>query len=94
MPTIEKIYQSVMNGTQDRNIKFHDLEKLLLSLGFQQKENNGDHFLYNYPGIRELINIQPEKKDHSKSKSYQVRQVRNFLNRNNIAYGGKENAKI
>ena len=89
MPTIEKLYQSVMSGSQDRNIKFRDLEKLLISLGFQKKENNGDHFLYNYPGIKELINIQPEKKDHSKAKSYQVRQVRKFLTRNNITYGGE-----
>ncbi len=49
MPTtIEKIYQSVMSGMQDNNIKFKDLQNLLIVLGFQQKENNGSHFLYNY----------------------------------------------
>lgn len=88
MATIEKFYQSVMNGTQDKNIKFRDLQNLLAALGFKQKENNGDHFIYNYPGIKELINIQPDKKDHSKAKSYQVRQIRNFLKQHNITYGG------
>lgn len=88
LATLEKLYNTVMDGTQDRNIKFRDLEKLLISLGFQQKENNGDHFLYNYPGIKTLINIQPDKTDHSKAKSYQVRQIRRFLQQNNITYGG------
>lgn len=87
MATLEKLFQSIMCGTQDKNIKFRDLQKLLISLGFQQKENNGDHFLYDYPGIRELINIQPDKKDHSKAKSYQVRQIRNFISLHGIKGG-------
>lgn len=84
MATAEKLFQSIMCGTQDKNIKFRDLQKLLMSLGFRQKENNGDHFLYNYPDIKELINIQPDKKDRSKAKSYQVRQIRNFINLHGI----------
>lgn len=90
MSTAEKLFQSVMYGTQDRNIKFKDLQKLLLNLGFQQKENNGDHFLYNYPGIKELINIQPDKKDRSKAKSYQVRQIRNFIDLHGIKGGNDD----
>ena len=84
MSTTEKLFQSVMCGTQDKNIKFRDLQKLLTALGFHQKENNGDHFLYNYPGIKELINIQPDKKDHSKAKSYLVKQIRDFINLHEI----------
>ena len=85
MPAVDKILKSIMSGTQDQNIKFRDLQRVLDALGFDHKENNGDHFLYNYPGIKELINIQPDKKDHSKAKSYQVKQVRNFLEWNNIS---------
>lgn len=81
----DKILEKIMSGQADKNIKFRDLQALLLSLGFDQKENNGDHFLYNYPGIKELVNIQPDKKDHSKAKSFQVRQIREFIKRNNIA---------
>lgn len=94
MSAIEKLFQSIMSGTQDKNIKFRDLQRLLLALGFEQKENNGDHFLYNYPGIKEIINIQPDKKDRSKAKSYQVRQVRNFLKWNNITVGGVSNNEV
>ena len=89
MAAINKLYQEIMSGTQDKNIKFRDLVKLLLYLGFYQKENNGDHFLFNYAEIRELINIQPDKNDHSKAKSYQVRQIRNFLKQHNISCGGE-----
>ena len=85
MPTMDTIFKLIRSGTQDQNIKFRDLQRLLDALGFSHKENNGDHFLYNYPGIKELINIQPDKKDHSKAKSYQVKQVRNFLKWNNIS---------
>ncbi len=85
MPTtIEKLYHCVMSGTQDNNIKFRDLQNLLIALGFQHKDNNGDHFLYNYSDIKELINVQPDKKNHAMAKSYQIRQIRNFLKRNNI----------
>ena len=88
MPTtIEKLYQSVICGMQDNNIKFGDLQSLLIALGFHQKKNNGDHFLYNYPGIKNLINIQPDKKNHAMAKGYRVRQVRNFLKQNNIGPG-------
>lgn len=94
MATIDKLYQTVMDSAQEKNIKFQDLVKLLLYLGFCQKVNNGDHFLFNYPGIKELINIQPDKRDSSKAKSYQVRQIRNFLKLHNISCGGEQNGKI
>lgn len=50
--------------------------------------------LYNYLGTKEIINIQPDKKDRSKAKSYQVRQVRNFLKWNNITVGGVSNNEV
>ena len=37
------------------------------------------HRVYSYPGVAELIDLQPDKKDHSKAKKYQVRQVRKFI---------------
>lgn len=37
MPTIEKLYISIMSGTQDKNIKFRDLQKLLYALGFEYR---------------------------------------------------------
>lgn len=64
-----------MSGTQDRNIKFTDLQKILEVLGFQCRIK-GDHFIYWRDGIDEIINIQP---DGNKAKPYQVKQIRNII---------------
>ena len=73
--TIEKLIAAIMSGTQDRNIKFSDLQKILDVLGFQHRIK-GDHFIYWKNGIDEIINIQP---DGNKAKPYQVKQVRNII---------------
>lgn len=75
MAILEKLMQSIMSGTQDRNIKFSDLQKILDVLGFQCRIK-GDHFIYCKDGIDEIINIQP---DGNKAKPYQVKQVRNII---------------
>lgn len=75
MATLEKLFQSILNGTQDRNIKFSDLQKILDILGFQCRIK-GDHFIYWKDGIEEIINIQP---NGNKAKPYQVKQVRNLI---------------
>ncbi len=82
MSTIEKLYLSVISGTQDKNIKFKDLQKLLDRLGFEHRIK-GDHFIYFYGNLRENINIQP---DGDMAKPYQVRQVRNFLQNYQIRF--------
>lgn len=73
--TIEKLYQSVMNGSQDNNIKFRDLRNLLNGLNFDYRIK-GDHFVYFHKGIPENINIQP---NGNMAKPYQVKQIRNYL---------------
>lgn len=35
MATLEKIYLAIMSGTQDKNIKFRDLEKLLITISYR-----------------------------------------------------------
>lgn len=75
MATLEKLMYSIMSGTQDRNIKFSDLQKILDVLGFRCRIK-GDHFIYWKDGIDEIINIQP---DGNKAKPYQVKQVRNIV---------------
>lgn len=72
MPTMEKLYLSIMSGTHDKNIKFRDLQKLLDMLGFENRIR-GDHFIYFYENLPENINIQPSG---NMAKPYQVR---NFL---------------
>lgn len=75
MATLEKLFYSIMSGTQDRNIKFSDMQKVLEVLGFQCRIK-GDHFIYWRDGIDEIINIQP---DGNKAKPYQVKQIRNII---------------
>lgn len=64
-----------MSGTQDRNIKFIDLQRILYALGFECRIR-GDHFIYYKDGIEEIVNIQP---DGNKAKAYQVKQIRNII---------------
>ena len=75
MSQIEKLLLSVLSGTQDTNIKFSDLQKLLLTLHFRERIR-GDHFIYTRIGIAEKINLQPIG---NKAKPYQVKQVRNII---------------
>lgn len=75
MVAVQKIMQSIMSGTQDRNIKFIDLQKLLSAFGYECRIR-GDHFIYSKDGIDEIINIQP---DGNKAKAYQVKQIRNII---------------
>lgn len=75
MATLEKLMSVTLSGTQDRNIRFSDLQKVLTTLGFQCRIR-GDYFIYWKNGIDEIINLQP---DGSKAKPYQVRQVRNLI---------------
>lgn len=75
MPIVDKILAEVMRGTQDKNIRFSELQKLLEALGFQCRIK-GDHFIYYKNGIDEIINIQP---NGNKAKAYQVKQVRGLI---------------
>ena len=75
MPTNEKILQSIMSGTQDRNIKFRDLQKLLEALRFEYRIK-GDHHIYTFNENPEVINIQPNK---NMAKPYQIKQIRNYI---------------
>lgn len=81
MPTNEKILQSIMSGTQDRNIKFRDLQKILETLGFDCRIRV-DHFIYTYESNPEIINIQPHK---GMAKPYQVKQIRNYIIKNKLS---------
>jgi len=77
MPIVDKILAEVMRGTQDKNIRFSELQKLLEALGFQCRIK-GDHFIYYKNGIDEIINIQPDG-NKAKAKAYQVKQVRSLI---------------
>jgi len=66
----------VLSGVSDRNIRFEDLRKLLLSFGFSERIK-GDHHIFSKPRIIEIINLQPL--GDGKTKAYQVKQVRSII---------------
>jgi len=72
----KKVYNSVMSGKSDNNIKYTDFRKLILDLGFVFRRQRGSHTMYFHDGINEFLNIQ---KDGNKAKSYQVEHLRNVI---------------
>lgn len=85
MPTIKKIYDGLMDPQKDNNQKFRDVQTLLDYFHFGRRVR-GDHFIYYLDGIQENINLQPAG---NKAKSYQVRQIRDFLKRNGLSIKGE-----
>lgn len=75
-----KIYNDIMSGHKDNNIRFFDLRKVLENNGFNCRIR-GDHFIYKNPEYPERINIQPKG---NKSKAYQVKQVRELFKKYDI----------
>ena len=72
MSKIQKLYELIMDGRYDNNIKFSDLQRILAYFSFNVRIK-GDHFIYYKDGIVETINIQPRC---NKAKPYQVKQIR------------------
>lgn len=75
MSQYEKLMLKILTGTQDSNISFTEIQKILEILNFNVRIK-GDHFIYTKKGIEEIINIQPKG---NKAKAYQVKQIRNII---------------
>lgn len=72
MGKYDKLLIRLLSGASDANIAFDDLRQLLVRFGFNERIR-GDHHIYTKVGIAEILNFQPKG---SKSKPYQVKQVR------------------
>ena len=70
------ILDKVLAGLSDNNIRFSDLTKLILNLGFDERIK-GDHYIFTKADIVEIINLQPLK--DGKAKAYQVKQIRGII---------------
>ena len=73
---MKNILKNILSAISDKNIKFSDLRKLILDLGFRERIK-GSHHIFFKKNITEIINLQSLK--NRKSKAYQVRQVRNII---------------
>jgi len=84
MTRLEKVLAQVIDGRSDAHIAFGDIRRLLRRLGFSERIR-GDHNIYAKSGVAEIINLQPR---NAKAKPYQVRQVRQLIQRYRLGGGG------
>ncbi len=75
MGKYNKLLIKVIRGLSDSNIPFNGLCNLLMTFGFKERIR-GDHHIFSKDGVDEILNLQPLG---SKSKAYQVKQVRNII---------------
>lgn len=85
-----RVLQAVLRGNADANIGFQDLRNLLRFLGFEERIR-GSHHIFTKEGVEEIQNIQAMG---SKSKPYQVKQVRQVIVRYKLAGGTDAEAEI
>jgi len=71
----EKLIIKILSGTNDNNILFDEMCNLIRSFNFSLRINGGHHIFYR-SDVEEIINIQPK---NGKTKSYQVKQIRNII---------------
>jgi hypothetical protein len=72
----QKVLEAILSGLSDKNVRFEDLRRMLLTLGFDERVKGGHHIFFK-EHIPEIINLQPLR--DRKAKPYQVKQVRNLL---------------
>ena len=80
MGKFDKLIEKILLGGADANIDFDELCSLLKSLGFSERQK-GSHHIFSKPGLEDMVNLQ---RDGNKAKPYQVRQVRNVIQRNSL----------
>ena len=79
----DNLRQRILGGRSDANIRFEELRRLLMQLGFAERIR-GSHHIFRKGGVRERINLQREG---SHAKPYQVRQVRKVILKRRLEEG-------
>lgn len=69
------------------NVRFTDLQRLVLALGFHLARSQGSHHIYSQKDVPELVDIQDRK---GQAKPYQVRQVVELAERYSLRVETKE----
>lgn len=80
MGKYDKLRQRIVSGASDANIDFDEICQLLREYGFEERVS-GSHHIFRKKGVTERPNLQ---RDGSKAKVYQVRQVRQIIQDNNL----------
>jgi predicted RNA binding protein YcfA (HicA-like mRNA interferase family) len=82
----DALLDRILRGTADANVPFAELCRLLRRLGFEERIR-GSHHIFSRDGVAEILNLQAKG---SKSKPYQVKQVRLVLLRYGL--GGEDDS--
>ena len=82
MSKYEKLLLKLLTGNADANFDIDDLIQILLRLNFIERKTGGSHRIFSKENVHGIINLQKTK--DGKAKSYQVKQVRDFLVNNKL----------
>ena len=74
-----RLLRRVLISRSDASIRFNDLRRLLVTLGFEERIR-GSHHIFTKVGVWTILNLQPRG---AMAKPYQVRQVKRVI----IEYG-------
>jgi hypothetical protein len=80
MSRAEKLFDKLMAGQTDANFPFVDLCLLLTKVGYTGRKTKGSHIIFQRGPS--FLNLQPTS--GGKAKTYQVRQVRQELQKLNL----------
>jgi predicted RNA binding protein YcfA (HicA-like mRNA interferase family) len=78
----DKIFKKAQNSPG--NLSFDELCLLSEYAGFVFRNQTGSHKIYKHPRIKNTLNFQPDKKDKSKAKKYQVKQLVTLIEENKL----------
>lgn len=80
MSKAEKLFDALVSGRADANFRFSDLCELLTKLGYESRTTKGSHVIFQRGPS--FLNLQAAP--GGKAKAYQVRQVRQELQKLNL----------
>jgi hypothetical protein len=80
MSKAEKVFERLMSGRNEANFPFDDLCVLLTKVGYYARKTKGSHIIFQRGSS--FLNLQPST--GGKAKAYQVRQVRQELQKLNL----------
>ena len=80
----EKTKTKILSGKGVNNISFWDVVNLLLSMGFSHTIRKDSHHHFRRKDLPIIINLQPDKKNKGKAKGYQIRQLKKYIEENNL----------
>ena len=78
----EKLLFKLLIDNADNNFDLDDLTQILIRFDFEERKTGGSHRIFIKENIEGIINLQKTK--DGKAKSFQVKQVRDFLIANKI----------